>query len=66
MTESMKHICPHCGKEMIIKTVVKNFCSSSAEFIDTPCPGDEPETLTPIAGSDTELFDVWYCPQCTE
>lgn len=60
------HPCPTCGQAMIQKNVLLNHCSASAEYTDSPCPGEEPTTHTPIEGVETEdNIDVWYCPQCT-
>lgn len=65
MTQTQTHVCPECGKPMILKPTQKNFCAPSAEYTDAPCPGDEPTTQTPIAGAETEILELWYCPQCT-
>ena len=63
MTMSEKK-CPHCGELMVYRKVTKVNCSASAEFIETPCPGNEPTTNTPLEGVPTEEFENYYCPQC--
>lgn len=64
MKSNVPMICPQCGKPMTPRKVIKVNCSASAEFIETPCPGNEPTTDTPLEGSPTEEFDGYYCAQC--